>query len=71
MLHTRFLFYPLDTAVAWLQRSCVLGEDTVIGRGTTIGTETNVSASVIGRNCKIGEKVRVHLIPADLIVPPL
>jgi len=31
--------------------------DTVVGQGTVIGEATHVTRSVIGQNCKIGNKV--------------
>ena len=37
-----------------LARGCDLLEDVVIGSGSSIGVNTRISKSVIGRNCSIG-----------------
>ena len=37
-------------------RDCVLEENLLISRGTSVGGGTVISNSVIGRNCVIGKK---------------
>ena len=39
-----------------LNRDCTLEEDVVIGRNSSIGTGTFITKTVIGVNCKIGER---------------
>ena len=43
-----------------LGRGTVLCEDVVVGPGTTVGVDTEITRSSIGRNCKIGERVRIE-----------
>lgn len=53
----------LDTELS-LARDCVLEENVLISRGSSVGTGTVITNSVIGRNCVIGNFVRldgVHL----------
>ena len=40
-----------------LGRGCVLEEDVVIGPKSSIGADTLISKSVIGKSCRIGERV--------------
>ncbi len=42
-----------------LARSCLIGEDTVVGAGTEVGAHSQIRQSVIGRDCKIGSNVRI------------
>ncbi|TPX32224.1 hypothetical protein SmJEL517_g04659 [Synchytrium microbalum] len=43
----------------FLTRSAVLSSRVCVGSHTSVESDTNVSESVIGRNCKIGEKVTI------------
>jgi translation initiation factor eIF-2B subunit epsilon len=43
-----------------LGRGCVLEEDVVIGPKSNIGADTLISKSVIGKSCKIGERVKIQ-----------
>ncbi|OWF44225.1 translation initiation factor eIF-2B subunit epsilon-like [Mizuhopecten yessoensis] len=43
-----------------LARGCKLEENVVVGRGTSVGSNTVISHSVIGKNCKIGENVKIR-----------
>ena len=36
-----------------------VGSDSIVGEGTTIGDKSTIKRSVIGRNCRIGEKVKI------------
>lgn len=40
-------------------RTATLGENVCIGAATTVGDNTTVVQSVIGRNCRIGKNVRM------------
>eukprot|EP00026_Physarum_polycephalum_P004385 Phypoly_transcript_04403.p1 GENE.Phypoly_transcript_04403~~Phypoly_transcript_04403.p1 ORF type:complete len:529 (+),score=70.14 Phypoly_transcript_04403:24-1610(+) len=42
-----------------LSRSCTIGSSTSIGEGTVVGDMSQISHSVIGRNCKIGAHVMI------------
>lgn len=42
-----------------LARDCVIGSKTVIGRGTSIGAQSIITNSVIGRHCHIGRNVKI------------
>jgi translation initiation factor eIF-2B subunit epsilon len=42
-----------------LARDCVIGPKTVIGKGSSIGGETVITNSIIGRHCQIGRNVRI------------
>lgn len=44
----------------WQSRSAQIGPFTVIGNGTKIGDNTNISNSVIGKGCTIGANVSVE-----------
>lgn len=50
--HYRYNIYKEDGVK--LARSCQIGRETVIGKGTTVSDNTRITQSVIGRNCKIG-----------------
>ena len=43
-----------------LGKGTVLCEDVVVGPGTVVGVDTTITRSSIGRNCKIGERVRIE-----------
>ena len=43
-----------------LALDCVLEEDVVLGTGTSIGAQTFVTHSTVGRNCKIGKGVTIE-----------
>jgi translation initiation factor eIF-2B subunit epsilon len=43
-----------------LGRTCVIQEDTVIGKGTVIGEKSVVKSTIIGRNVKIGANVKIE-----------
>ncbi|EFA81106.1 bacterial transferase hexapeptide repeat-containing protein [Heterostelium album PN500] len=43
-----------------LRSDCSIGEETVIGKNTTIGDKSSVSHSIVGRNVKIGNNVRIN-----------
>jgi len=43
-----------------LALGCVLREDVVIGNGTSVGTNSQISHSSIGHNCVIGENVTIE-----------
>ncbi|KAL3879779.1 hypothetical protein ACJMK2_032065 [Sinanodonta woodiana] len=42
-----------------LARGCVLEENVLVGKGSSIGNNSFISNTVIGRNCKIGENVKL------------
>ncbi|CAI9102454.1 OLC1v1000729C1 [Oldenlandia corymbosa var. corymbosa] len=42
-----------------LSRSAQIGPFTVVGSGTTVGTHSEISNSVVGKSCKIGENVSI------------
>ena len=44
-----------------LARSCVAEGQVVLGRGTTVGANTRIWRSVIGRDCKIGRAPAAHV----------
>ena len=44
-------------------RGSILQEDVVVGQGTTIGTNTFITHSVIGKNCQIGEYTNLVIFP--------
>ncbi|KAK2559316.1 Translation initiation factor eIF-2B subunit epsilon [Acropora cervicornis] len=53
----------LDTELS-LARDCILEENVLISKGTSVGAGTVITNSVIGRNCVIGDSVQldgVHL----------
>ncbi|XP_014668054.1 PREDICTED: translation initiation factor eIF-2B subunit epsilon-like [Priapulus caudatus] len=43
-----------------LARGCELSQNVVIGEGSTVGMDTHIANSVIGRNCKIGKDVKIE-----------
>jgi translation initiation factor eIF-2B subunit epsilon len=43
-----------------LGRTCVIQEDTVIGKGTSIGEKSIIKSTIIGRNVKIGANVKIE-----------
>jgi translation initiation factor eIF-2B subunit epsilon len=42
-----------------LARDCVIGSKTVIGRGSSIGQQSVITNSIIGRHCQIGRNVKI------------
>jgi len=56
--YTRHNVY-LDEAVR-LGRGCLLEQDVVVGENSSIETGTSISRTVIGRNCIIGENVKIQ-----------
>ena len=42
-----------------VEREAVLGEDCVLGRGTTLAEGSSVDRTVIGRHCSIGRRARI------------
>ncbi|XP_074650422.1 translation initiation factor eIF2B subunit epsilon-like [Tubulanus polymorphus] len=42
-----------------LSRGCILEQDVMIGPGTSVGQNSTIRRSIIGRNCKIGEDVHL------------
>ena len=42
-----------------LARSAEIGEETVVGAGTSVGDDSKIVGSVIGRRCKIGRNVMI------------
>lgn len=40
----------------FLFRGCVLEKNVLVGRGTRIGSDTRITDSVIGKDCKIGKQ---------------
>ena len=43
-----------------LGKGTTLHEDVVVGPGTVVGTDTHITRSSIGRNCKIGNGVKIE-----------
>jgi translation initiation factor eIF-2B subunit epsilon len=43
-----------------LSRTCDIQEDTVIGKGTSIGEKSVIKSTIIGRNVKIGANVKIE-----------
>lgn len=42
-----------------LGMGCVLEEDVIIASGTTVGENSYITSSVVGKNCKIGKNVQI------------
>ena len=42
-----------------LARSAEIGAETVVGAGTSVGDDSKIVGSVIGRRCKIGRNVTI------------
>ena len=57
----------------FLSRGCILEENVVVGGGTSIGANSFVSHSVIGKNCKIGNytliTIQLNLVTTTAYVP--
>lgn len=43
-----------------LARGCILEENVIIGHGTKVGSNTVITRSVIGANCRIGDDVSIE-----------
>ncbi len=53
----RNIYFGKDISLAL---DCVLEEDVVLGTGTSIGSQSVVTHSTVGRNCKIGKGARIE-----------
>eukprot|EP01119_Soliformovum_irregulare_P008978 TRINITY_DN2207_c0_g1_i1.p1 TRINITY_DN2207_c0_g1~~TRINITY_DN2207_c0_g1_i1.p1 ORF type:complete len:698 (-),score=261.33 TRINITY_DN2207_c0_g1_i1:25-1848(-) len=58
--------YTLSRNHCYREKNCIVSrssrvsQEIVLGSGTEVGDEANISHSIIGRNCKIGKNVVIH-----------
>ncbi|XP_072024090.1 LOW QUALITY PROTEIN: translation initiation factor eIF2B subunit gamma-like [Amphiura filiformis] len=50
---------PLTHPSASIKPKTTIGQDSMVGEGTTIGEKDSVKRSIIGKHCSIGDKVKI------------